>query len=695
MPSSRPDIVELPDDRRELGEMLRNSVRYGERMRNIEAITWGVVRYWLQGVRDFSILNHETGTVDFNWSIPGEMLVYEQALSEVQQEIGRLSKLSLRPVVNPLGVADLDGVRKAAMGHAFLSYHSPRMGYEAAKRAHDTYLVHYGTVGLTATEGPVPRGREEEWRPRYEVVPPWELIPIPGDVPSPMHARAIVRQRWVPLSWLEAYAATSKKGGIKPKVTLPANKSKMFVRGVPFGGAFWDRATGSMGPLSALGTTISSGGSSALDPVSAISPKPQEHGYETFIEFNEILFSNDRIHLDRYIMLAGTEVIGDRNYWDEGIEVWHPLGVSRYTEVGSWYGHSFAASKIEINRITERMIASLVRNVEDIDSFGAILVPRNQGVKTHDFKKRRDGGPRIVSYQPDPLSPDIKPFNIAPNTSGTFPRQAFEAVMSAGARIFPLTSLASPESPYKRADSPSSLTMIDNAANESRTPVSDYMVEAWNTVHRYVLDSGRRRYTDAKGVLPLATLDLAVVGVVYDPTKGGIQLDRSVMPIPDEVKITVESMTPRDKQVVAQHLWQSLQMQIITPRQFRIQWHLTGLSSDLPVDNEAEWASYQQAQLNVILAFNDGKTPGQVIDTMTGVADVHRSVYSAFMASPRYSVASPPVRAQLKKLLDAYTTGIGMPDAAPHAEDAAAQMGASPQRQSIASLMSSIPGGAQ
>lgn len=677
------DIVDLPSDKKDLGKVLRNAIKFGESARNIEAITWGIVRHWLQGIREFTLLDRATGRVTADFSTPGELVVYEEALSAVQQEIGRLSRLSLKPVVKQIGM-DLDGVRKGAMGHLFLNVHSPKAGYEVAKRTHDTYVVHYGTAGLTANEGPMLPGRKGEWHPRYEVVPPWELLSLPGDVPAPSAVRAIVRQRWVPLSWLKAYADLSS-GGIRPKLTLPSNDSDLYAKGMPLGASSFDFSQYPSGLGQQLIQQIEGGQQIG----------PAEEGTERYVEINEIMFTNDLVHLDRFIFLVGDYVAGDSNYWKDGTEVWYPMGISRYAEVGGFYGHSFAASKIELNRITEQLLAAVIRNVEDYDAFGLLLVPRTAGVKRHELLRRRDGGPRMATYQPDPVAEDHKPFQIGPVTSGDMPAKVLDLVTKLeDGRVFPQRSIFSADAP-RRADAPQSLAFIDNAANESRTPVADQIVSAWNTVHRFMLDAGRRRYTGSRAVLPLSVIDTAIVGVKYDPVLGGVSLETSAIPSPDEVEITVEARTPRDPQTLASHLWQCLQTQIMTPRQFRLEWRKSGVL-DLPMSNDAEWAAYMMANLNLIVAFGDGENPGEILDPKGGPPDVHLAVYATFMADARYALASKKVRSKIKELYMAYDSG-GYPDDMPHGEDAAMGMEGAGQGgaglQQMLGMAGAVPGG--
>lgn len=681
MAVTQPNIIDLPTNTKERGRVLRDAIRYGEAVRNVEAIGWGVTRYWLQGVRDFDVLDRLTGEVRATFSTPGDTVVYEEALSACQQEIGRLSRMSLKPVVNKLGM-DLDGIRKSAMGHLFLRYHSPRMGYAVAKRTHDTWLVHYGTVGVQLVEQPTMKGREEQWKPHYETIPPWELMSIPGSVPAPSCARAIVRQRWVPLSWLKAVAA-SRKGGIAPPIKLPESTADMFPRGIPLGGNMWDKTTGTYGPMSMF-AGVTADTAEIYDPLNATRTSGQISGTEIHVELNEVLFSHDNFeHLDQYVILLGEHLAGEVDYWKIGMEVSFPLGISRYAEVGSFYGHSFASSKIEMNRINEMLLATTVRNAEDYDAFGLTFVPRTSNIRRDELLRARDGGPRVATYQADPLVPEARPLNFAPTTSGDVPAKTLQLTTSLGERVMPQHSIFSPMAP-RRIEQPQALAMTDEAANESRTPVSEHMVAAWNTVHRAVLDAGRRRYGDSKGVLPLVTLETAVVGVVYDPRLGGVRLDKSALPSPDEVDVTVEAKTPRDPQTIAAHLWQSMQAGVLTPRQFRIQWRLNGLQ-DLPIDNEAEWNAFQHAQFNIIMAYGDGVKPGKVVDAKGGPFEVHRAVLQAFMADIRYSLASVAVQEQIAKLWEAYNEGTGYPESMPPMEVAASGM--LPGGQGAAGLM--------
>lgn len=664
------DITALPTDDTELAITISNAIGYARSVRRQEEVKWALTRLWLRGVREFSAIDYASGTVLGHYGGDDLRMVVDTALSSCQQEIGRLSKLSLSPVVLPLPL-DLEGVRKSAMGHTFLTYHSPRMGYDMAVREHNELLVHYGTVRVSLQELPTVSGREEEWRPRYRVTPPWQLLSIPGAVLTNGDLRAVVHQRYVPYAWLEVAAKQSKASpGIQPQIKLPDDRNKMNPKAIPLGALLTESNLGT----EQFGAGIVGNFNSDQRP----GQKSGDLCTEDHILLSEVHFSHDNLHLDQVVILGGDYLIGQRNYWKEGIEVWNTGGISRYAETGSFWGRSYAESKITMNRVVEELLAAQVRVARDYEAFGILMVPSNSGIKRSELLRRRDGGPRMATFRLDPLSGDAsQPFNIKPDTAGDVPTKVMGVVQSVDNQIFPQRSIFSPDAP-QRADSPNSLAQISAAAAEDRAPTTDHMIEAFNAVHRAVLDAGRRRFLGKSGVLPLVQMDLSMVGITYDPQLGQIKLDANAMPMPDEVKVTVESRSPKDKNVVAQHLWTCLQSGVMTPRQFRIEWRKENIGP--PVSNNAEWLSYQRAIFNLIRAFGDGKTPGAVNEPPTGVADVHTSTYAEFMADIRFALASKEVRAQIQNLYLAYSQSRGLPNGMQNPEDyAAQQQGQEPQ----------------
>src|SRR5690606_26574317 len=62
-------------------------------------------------------------------------------------------------------------------------------------------------------------------RVALEVVPPWQLLPVPHNPTSPEDLEGICRRRWVPLSWARE----------RPQLSISTDKEKMKVRQAAYG----------------------------------------------------------------------------------------------------------------------------------------------------------------------------------------------------------------------------------------------------------------------------------------------------------------------------------------------------------------------------------------------------------------------------------------------------------------------------
>lgn len=664
------DLLGLPSAKDELGPVLRDAIRFGESARNAEAVRWLYIQFWLLGFRQLEDLDYAAGQLRYVTHDPSEMVIYEEALGARQQEIGRLMRLDLRPVAGALGIG-LDSTRKGAIAHADLTYHDSIMGHDQAKREFLTLLVDYGTVGLAIQENPVPKDAAGRWRIRYDVIPPWQLLSIPGNVPTPGAAWAIVRQRWIPLPVLQDMAKNSDEI-IRPKITLP-DKDKLNPRNVPYGaptsfGSITGGAVGSQAVLSMPLSFTRAFGSN--ENSKKLFSDRMNKAATPHILVNEVYWTQDGIHCDRYTILCEEHVAGDAKYREKGIEVWMPVKLARYAEVGSFYGRGFSGPRTDMNRVTERLLMSLVRNVEDFDAYGKIFAGRQMGIRRDDLVRSREypEGPAIVTYDPDPLVPNQPPFAIKPETSGNFPGQVLNVITGLENRVMPQDSIFSESAP-RRADSQGAIQFIDQAANEPRTAASESIFECWTGIHAAVLD-GSRRFYQTKGVLPIITLSTALVGVVYDPTTGGISLDKNAIPRPDEVMQTVQSKSPRNPHVVAQWCQQQLAIGVMNQRQYRLELRKAGLD-DMPVSNDAEWNAYQSTTLAIIVLFNDGKIPIKVELPTWGPISVYVDTITEFMADPRFMVASNEVKMAFEDLLNGVKENRGdYPQSMPQPEDA-------------------------
>lgn len=657
----------LPTNKKDLGEALYSALRFSQVERNRQCVIWGATRYWLKGIRELAGVNWERGTFEPVYEIPGDTVVYEEALGSVQSEIGRLMKVDLRPVVSHRSMG-LDSMRRAAIAHASLEYHNNNMDFDAARRAFATYLVHYGKAGIMSELMPArPKSdRIVEWRGKYNAIPPWELIGVPGESPTINMPTAQVRERFVPQSWVEMIADYPNVG-LRPEIKLPPNDMDLAPKFLPFGAPVQGDFGGSM-----MNGVMVAEFEEAMRHQRGLNPQDRNKNTTKHIQFCEWFFSEDGVYLDAYVITSRNVVLGMRDYWDEGVEVWYPLGTAGYAETGGYYPKSFAEPRINLNRITEHLMEQVVRIVDDVDTLGHLFVHTGLGIRMDDFRRPSDGGAKVSMYAPiDEMNKSIPPFHQAtPQYPNGLPGQVLQLITGLEERVMPQQSIFSSNAP-RRAETEGSLQFIDQAANEPRSPASESMADAWTLMYRAQLDSQRRFYVNT-GVIPITQFSQHIVGVIYDPKAGGIRLEKNAIPSPADVVTGVMSRSPKNMAAVEQALMQELQQGTMNPSEYRIQMRLKGI--DRPMGAEEEWEAYQMAQLNIIMAFNDGETPGEVLDPMAGPVMIHLMALTTFMAGTRFALASKPVRKQFFDMLEAYRTKRGdFSDSASYPEDAAAQ----------------------
>jgi len=173
-------------------------------------------------------------------------------------------------------------------------------------------------------------------------------------------------------------------------------------------------------------------------------------------------------------------------------------------------------------------------------------------------------------------------------------------------------------------------------------------------------------------VVELNLLDDSLAGIILDASAGVIQLSQNTIPSPNEVNISVRSLSPRSPEKEKQELAEALKLGIIDMFEYRVEVRKRGL--EIPVGSETEWQNYRRAMLENLVLFKDGQTPGQVTVDEVDMHQIHLRILQAFMARPEYFQAGEAVRTAFKQHYQAHQAGLGiMPEGAPMPEEAATE----------------------
>lgn len=656
--------LQLPKQKNLLEPLVEQIVEAGVQFKNAQQVEWLYNRYYLDGIRRFSNLNYSEGTVTFNQqSSNGEIdYRYEKVVQNYQVELGRRMRADMAPHVEKEGISSLEGVQKASVAQATLDHLLSTVDLEAVKERAIAMQLMYGTVGLACWAKPsIHLGRDSTV---VEVIPPWELMPIPANPATLDEVLGVCRYRMMSLEELKSRLGDSR---------LPAKKDMDIVK-VPYGHNHEITEMG--GADSAAFTSFKDSNRSGQLSAGEENKKERE-----FVRVAEIWLHDENGYLDRFIIMAGGKVVVDELFVDPDtgqdlpVKPYMPIHVAREISTGGFYGRSYVELQIPTNREVEALMCNLFENAMELDNLGILMLPTTMGINVNQLKKTAK--PRYAMYEPDITVPEHKPFAIQPANTGDFPGKVAAAGMDTLQDFAGHSEMLSGGAPG-RVDSAQGLGMIYEAGSIPLNAPMSSMARAFIGLYKAMLSMARMRW-ESTTIARLTKIDDALVGLAFD-SEGNVVLDKSAIPQPHEVTVKTESQLPVSKEQRKQELVSMLQMGIISPQQFRIiNWKE---SLDFPVGHRGEFESYRKAMLNNLRVFNDGQTPGQaILNSEADKPEIHLQVLEDFMARPEFMLASVEVRSSFEALKSQVRAMLGGNVPMPMYPEQAAEMQAMAEQQ--------------
>jgi len=628
--------IDLPKNKTALVKAIDNAVASIEIERNPCAVEWLITNYWMRGIRRFKGLNYPEGSIG---QIAHEgpdgrlMFKYEIALEKAQVEMGRLNQLDLRPSSLRKQRA-LESARKAGMGHVTLNYVLPEDRLEKIFFDLKIDLLQYGLVGLAP--------HITEWQdgtPIFdiEVIPPWELGCMPSRSASQGSEAAIVRDRWVPVDWLR------EQGWKIPKDAESVKK----MGGVPV--PWGNTVRNYQGPSGSSGGTAEAQLRAGMRGAGKSDSKPGDDS-STHVRLVEVFVRGPEDTLSRYIAKVGEIVLKDESYGDAAWKAKNPdvplpppfpIGTCGYYHNGTFYSRSFLAPLISLNKEIEELLKSLFKNVAEMDNMGALLIPTSMNI--NERKMKVTSKPKIIRYTRDAYSPDEPPGHIAPVNSGPLPGQIAQMALGLLDRQAAQSPMLSGQSP-SRPSGPA-LSMLWQASHVPLDTVARSMSSAFVRVYRAILYEAKRRFS-AIDTLEISNIDENLAGIVIDTETKKVKLGQNSLPWPHEVKISVRSIEPKDKEQELAKLL-GLRQANIQISDARIAYCVAKGELPMPAGVfDREINSYEKALLSCLLLFSDGESPGEGLpfDRDSDSADMWIFTMDAFMSNAVFSLASDTVR---------------------------------------------------
>lgn len=660
----------LPTSKDALSYAIEDAVNAAERERNIALVEWYIIHYYLQGVRLFSVADWEHGDVSVAYETFEDELAFrwEHVLRQYRVALGRYMQIDTSPSVQAQGFG-LDSVRKAGMGHALLQYMTAHMNHPKQKSRMLQLFLKYGTVGLRHYQG---SGETLRDRTNVWIVTPWEIMSYPGEVQSLDDVRGIWHKRKVPSGWLKEMA--SQEG-----LTLPRDKARLDEEMYSFG-----ESPDQYGELS---SDSSGQGSSpvheTLEQGKVSEQVPAKDRRVPWVDLTEGWMFGDRDdEVLQYVVKVGRHVAKMEDYSQRGEAIICPLAIARHTDTGRFYGRGEIGPLIGINDQVEKMLSRQFQIVADMDEYGMILLPASSGVPIQEVKKRERR--KVISFEPDPMSPQLKPDVLAPYNSGDFAGKVANLGVQLQEKIAGQAGgMFEGEVPGARLESAASLGFLHQTSNVGLIASSNNIADAYRQLYRSMLATAREELREAQQENPTnpmtaASLDLPLVddrmvGLVLDPKSGSLVLSQNPLPHPNDLKVDVIDRNPINTAQKIAEAKEQLQMGAMTMTEFYILNFREGW--DLPVANRAKWEAYRKAVFQKILLFNDGESPGKFVPMNYEADDpeVTLIVIQHLMSSLEFLFASDKVRTAFEgwKIQMEMRAGRRMPESMPMMEEAA------------------------
>lgn len=616
-------------------------------------LMWKLAFNYLQGARRFDVFDPHSAKLSSHYVDPeGKMEFQSQELmGAIDRVVGQLSAMDVRPMVHRQGnslSSIRDRARAQVMADAVVSG-------DQINRTHTDFsfmLVALGCAGIT---GHVEDHPLSGLTADYEVIHPRELYPFPSLGQDHTKVRGLVRRRTVPLAWLK------DRFGAR----VSRNLDHLY---------WWEAEAGAVPHHDTAGGDDHGGGIFSYSSGGRGWTGPADDRESTYglVRVEELWLTGHRNTVRRYIVKSGEYVLFDTKDAYEDLEFPMPIGVARFIENGTFHGMGMFDLLFPIHRQMELLLKSLFNNIRDIDRYGITVLPQGQ-YNSRSALQEIGESMRVLMWEPDPIEPGFRPFNIQPHNLGDVPGKtaAFAKQLMDG--LSPWQNLLAEKG---RVDSAAGLGFLDEKLRQLMTNSTRAVDMAWSQAHRAVLAAVSREAKSSRRALPVNNLTIDLAGAVIDPEKDEVSFGDTPVPRLSHLSVTIREANPKSAIVRKQEALQLFQMEGLNdPMRFMLLVLKEGLDFAFYMDEEK--SAYESVVRNILLLYGDGEEPGQFwAAPHTAMPDLQLRVLNGFMASTVMAVAAPRVVDEFNKykqfLLE--SSGMVLPAAVPNPDDFAMLM---------------------
>jgi hypothetical protein len=627
----------------------------GEQDHTRRARAWSHTFYYLQGLREVASRygTRHLPAKSFRDKMGRLRIRVEKALQMYQTEVGRLLTIDLNPVVDRKPGLALDAVRKESTAQAFLedAVRLPfDLGLPGTRAAH---LCAYGNVGYGVFAG---QDKDAPWRPRLQIIPIWELRPIPAMVASRSDLVGLEWFKWVPYEDLRKSVKAFHYPDSK-------NESRLKLQDVAIGGRVETDQSPVRDPVENPGQNT--GFDPSLEEVRSPTSKRASDTIK-FVQLRQFYIHDDNGRLIRYIVLLGDHLAYDEDYTDEetlrdfgGIQPLMPIHLEDYLQTGTLFSRGFVDRLIPLNRQMEFLIADAIDNMVKADRQRKTWIPAAAGNNRREMQNIDSKSP-FAYFHVDALAPTAYPRTIDPSNVGDTQGRLVNMLATIMDNLGAQGPLFSGNMPGRADAGPA----VNAALEANRIPMAsagEASTRCWVGIYRAILSYIKIHFlrTVQKGTMPknvnirLGRLDQRIIGVKIDKDTGSIQLDPDLIPDPLTIDITIRAARPRDPETVLMELKEQLQGGLIPETIYWIKIVQEGL--DVPVPSMTPYNNYEKAWLENLILFGDGQEPG-TIEHIDAAEDhqIHLMVHNELVSSQVFFAASDIVQRKVMNHMQMY-----------------------------------------
>ena len=608
---------------------------------------WLLAWHYLNGARRFDVFDTTTGKVSPHYFDKEGNLEFQSQdlLSMIDRTVARIASVDLRPRVIRQGTS-LSMIRERSSAQiivdSLISDH--QLSQITSDFAH--IFVTLGSCGITGHLVDVPTiGLSAD----LEVVHPRELFPFPSMQQDHTKLSGIVRQRVVPIELLEE----------RFKLKLGGKKESLEWWAVDYGNTVTDvgldePGDGLRNPFNNTSINVGTSGVVSSDSWTEVA------------RIRELWIDGPRGTCARYIVTCGDEVLFDEEYKD--VAMFCPIGFARFCDTGTFYGAGLFDLLFGISREAERMMKSLFTNIRDMDRYGVMVLPQGS-MNERTLLKEVSKGLRVMSYTPDPLNENFKPFMIQPFNSGDAPGKVAQFARDVMQQISPVQDLIQEKG---RVDSATGLQFLDEQITRAMTNPSMGLQRAFGNMYRSLTAQAVAEIVKFPRTIPVNNINLDLAGAVIDLENSTVSFEKNPIPDIGHLNFSVKEINPRSEVARKEEALNLLKAGLTDPIAFKIFALKEGLDFAIWMDEEK--GAFETIVMHILQLYGNGQDPGQTILTQHMLRpDVQMRVLGGFMTSPILAIASSQVKDEFRKFRDTMLQFMGqtLPQQIPTPEEAA------------------------